>query len=210
MYVGAALRKRRLATEIRCSISPAWPRRAHARYVALRVLRHRAIVSRNCVWLVLVSNPRRINASTDLSLDFMACQRLHYEIMDYYLDRRKRLHRPEGTTELQDLAVSMLGSRSEQLCKAKGADTKSLIPFAILLLERHGTACAPSAARHLHIAGNALMEVIRIQAASGPVMTRQAAIGMYRAGLQHLRAAFLGGVHPLPKHHLCALIERCA
>jgi len=152
-------------------------------------------------WRVMVSNPWRISATTIESFDSMACQRLHYDIMDFYASRRRIQHRPEGTTELVDLSVSMLGSRTDAIFKAKGAETKSLIPFAIALLDKRGASCSPGAVEHLHNAGVALMEVMRIQSENSAALPKQAAIDMYRFGVQHCRAAFLGGVRPYPKHH---------
>jgi len=154
------------------------------------------------IWLLITSNVWKIHASTTIdSFEENAVLRLHHDIMDFYATRRPIKHRVEGTTELQDLTMSMLGKRDDKIFKAKGAETKSLIPFAIMMLERHGTACRPDAAPHLLVAGKALMEVIRIQAAYNAVLPWEGASSMYKWGVQHVRAAFLGGVHPQPKHH---------
>jgi len=153
------------------------------------------------LWMLITSNVWHFQATTQGELELLAVHRLRTLIEEYYAMRRKLSERPEGTTEIQDLTISMLGSRDMKMFKAKGAETKGLIPFAIAMLENHGSPCLPAAAPHLIAAGKALMEVIRVQAVSGSGMSQAACSYMYKCGVQHVRAAFLGGVAPLPKHH---------
>jgi len=152
------------------------------------------------IWLMFVSNVWQIQATTRGALEEIAVQRLRSEILEFY-ESTRRLYPASSRTELQDLTIGMLGSRDARIFKAKGAETKGLIPFAIGLLERYGAPCRPEAAPHLLTAGKSLMEVIRVQAAYGTCIPAGECSYMYKCGIQHIRSAFSGGVPPLPKHH---------
>ena len=153
------------------------------------------------LWMLITSNVWHIQTGTRDELEQLAVIRLWASIEEYYAQRRPLRARPEGTTEIQDLTIGMLGSRDAKLFKAKGAETKGLIPFAISMLEKYGVPALPAAATPLIAAGKALMEVIRVQAVNECAMSPASYSYMYKCGVQHVRAAFLGGVAPLPKHH---------
>jgi len=152
------------------------------------------------LWVIIDANVWRFPHLTRDEFEVRSVGRLRDELMTWYASRRRVLHRLEGTTELDDLALSMLGSSDAPLFKAKGAETKCVLPWVISLLEKH-MALLPPRARMLHTAGTSLMDVIRVQTDGGPVLSGPECARMFASGLEHVRSAFLGGVQAVPKHH---------
>ena len=152
------------------------------------------------LWVIIDANVWGLPHLTRDEFEVRSVGRLRDELMTWYASRRRVLHRLEGTTELGDLALSMLGSSDAPLFKAKGAETKCVLPWVISLLEKH-MALLPPRARMLHTAGTSLMDVIRVQTDGGPVLSGPECALMFASGLSHVRSAFLGGVQPVPKHH---------
>jgi len=152
------------------------------------------------LWLLIDANVWGITHFTRDEFEVRSVDRLRHDLLLWYASRRPVANRLEGTTELDDISLSMLGTTTSPLFKAKGAETKGVLPFVIGLLERN-MAMLPPRAQDLLVAGTSLMDVIRVQTEGGPVLSIPECERMFVSGVRHVRAAFRGGVHPVPKHH---------
>ena len=87
---------------------------------------------RHCLWVLLRSHVWGYLEATQEEGFRVAVAGLRAELFGWYHDFNE-----EDVTRVADLVPSMLGSLSDPILKAKGAETYGLLLFAISALQRH-------------------------------------------------------------------------
>ena len=150
------------------------------------------------LWSLISANAWN-HAGTADEVEAMSVMNIRAELMNYYHQMRQR---GRHLTEVQNLTVSMLGSRHLQnFIKTKAAETKGLVPFCIQLVLEKGDKI-PNIATALHGAGEALQRYIELLDAYPKQPDEEQCQLLFEVGMSHLRLAEEAGVAETPKHHL--------
>ena len=96
----------------------------------------------------------------------------------------------------------MLGKEDNPTLSAKANETKNLLEFAVVILERHLAKLDPLVGNLLLESGRAAMRVNEIIATSPRIMTMDQRQRLMAAYLRHMSLYERAGGQIIPKHHL--------
>jgi hypothetical protein len=105
-------------------------------------------------------------------------------------------------SQVWNLTIKMLGKETNPVLRAKASETRHLLEFCVGLLERHQASMEPVRCQFLLAGGRAAMEVNRIMADCGRIMSRVDQQRLLDAYLKHCAMHIRAGGTLVPKHHL--------
>jgi hypothetical protein len=153
------------------------------------------------LWALISADVWGVGAQNEAKCQ-VAVLRIRHELWAHYKKNK-------GTqTQLEDLTLSMLGSRAKPAFKAKGAETKGALPFAVELLRRHQCSLGTQG-KVLLGCGEALLAYIEHLAQAPRVVDRAQLQGMFSSISRFFRLWIEAGLPRKPKLHLMAhIVER--
>ena len=157
-------------------------------------------------WLVL-----RSNALADgVPVWYTADDRMHLKLLrlrSALWVHYKQMQASDPTwrtkaSQVWSLTIKMIGKESNPVLKAKAAESRHLLDFAVGLVEQHQAALEPDVARFMLASGRAAMEVNRIIRVSDRLMDSGTQQNLLDAYVRHLEMYIRAGGWLVPKHHL--------
>jgi hypothetical protein len=164
----------------------------------------------SALWQLILADAWETGATGD-ALHMLSVQRIKSELWSWYKDVRRE--RPDcDVTQVQDFTLNMLGGKpSTQGLHTKGAETKGLVPFVVMLVDRFKGRLGVIEGDALHGAGVALQAYFDLLESSPRNVPPHNLQRMFDMVKRHIVLSLRAGIPMKPKHHLLLhLVERTA
>jgi len=113
------------------------------------------------IWSLILADIYRVGANrTQEEQIQLSVLRLRSDLMQWYREQRGKA--PPDFTQMEDLPLSLLGSKRKQTFKSKAAECKSILPFVLLMLRGHEASLEAATVQPLIAAGEAVLAFIRV------------------------------------------------
>ena len=151
--------------------------------------------SKHVVWALFGSNAWGFKGTAS-EIDQLSLLAMRHELFIWYKAQGDSL----TGTPVQDLTLSMFGSREHRDLKMKAMESRGFFAFAVELVKRHGK-CLHN--QHVLVeCGHALLDLLALMKKSPRWPNQIVSQRMLSLGLRHIRLADAAGITLLPKHHL--------
>ena len=137
------------------------------------------------------------------------------ELTKWYPEYEKGLSNQarKGMTRIQGITPAQLGMSDDGSAghiDFKGQENRHFQPFVLYLVRKHADRLREFHRnlnyQALEHAGQTLVDMMDIMGRERRLMSEAGLTALYRAVDEHISAAFLCGVHLLPKHHMVSCL----